>query len=103
MLKFRFKGGKILDKETGSSWNVLGMATEGALAGKRLKPIQHGVFYAFAWMAFAPKTDLIGAPVQRPGGGFGGQSGGIGSVPGAGGAPGGPGGPSGPGGPGGRR
>ncbi len=89
-LKFKFKDGTILDKETGSSWNVLGMATEGALAGKRLKPIQNGVFYAFAWMAFAPKTDLIGAPVQRPAGGFSVQQGGIGSVPGTGG----PGGPS---------
>jgi len=93
VLKFRFTDGKILDKGTGSTWNVLGMATDGALAGQRLKVIPHGVFYAFAWMAFAPKTDLIGVPVQRPAGGFSVQQGGIGSVPGAGGGPGGPGGP----------
>jgi len=87
VLKFRLKSGKIVDKDTGSTWNVLGMATEGALAGKRLKPIQHGVFYAFAWMAFAPKTDLIGAPVLGPGGGFVGRPGGIGGVPDAGAGP----------------
>ena len=90
LLKFRFTDGKILDKGTGSTWNVLGMATDGALTGQRLKVIPHGVFYAFAWMAFAPKTDLIGVPVQRPAGGFSVQQGGIGSVPGAGGGPGGP-------------
>ena len=88
VLKFRLKGGKIVDKATGSIWNVLGMATEGALAGKRLTAIPHGVFYAFAWMAFTPKTDLIGVPVQGPGDGFGSQRGGIGPVPGAGSGPG---------------
>ena len=87
VLTFRRKGGKIVDKATGSTWNVLGMATEGALAGKRLTPIQHGVFYAFAWMAFAPKTDLIGVPVQRSDVGVGSQRGGIGGVPAAGAGP----------------
>ena len=33
----------------------------GPLAGTRLDPIEHGVFYAFAWLAFNPD-----ARVERP-------------------------------------
>ncbi len=84
-LKFRHKDGKILDKDTGSTWNILGMATGGPLVGKRLKPIKHGVFYAFAWMSFMPQTDLIGAaPPQDLSGGFPGRPGGVGGAPGVG-------------------
>ncbi len=84
-LKFRHKDGKILDKDTGSTWNILGMATGGPLVGKRLKPIKHGVFYAFAWMSFMPQTDLIGAaPPQDLSGGFPGWPGGVGGGPGVG-------------------
>ena len=59
-LRFRHKGDKIVDKTTGSTWNLLGMATDGPLAGKRLEPIDHGVYYAFAWLVFNPDTQVIG-------------------------------------------
>ena len=63
-LKFRHKGGKILDRETGSEWNVLGEAVSGPLQGRRLAPLDHGVFYAFAWLAFRPDTVVIGLPPE---------------------------------------
>ena len=59
-LKFRHKRGKIVDKDTGSTWNLFGMATEGPLAGRRLEAIEHGVFYAFAWLVFNPDTEVVG-------------------------------------------
>ena len=61
-LKFHFKSGSIRDKQTGSRWNILGMAVEGPLKGRRLQPIQHSVFYAFAWLAFRPDTEVVSAP-----------------------------------------
>lgn len=62
-LSFRHKDGKIVDKETGSVWNVLGVATEGTLTGKRLTPIPHGTYFAFAWLAFRPDTQIVGERV----------------------------------------
>jgi len=59
-LRFREKKGHIEDKETGSRWNVLGVAVEGPLKGKRLKPVDHGVYFAFAWLVFRPGTRVVG-------------------------------------------
>ena len=59
-LKFRHKRGKIVDKDTGSTWNLFGVAMEGPLAGRRLEPIEHGVYYAFSWLVFNPDTDVVG-------------------------------------------
>jgi hypothetical protein len=61
-LKFGAKGNTIWDEQTGSRWNILGMAVEGPLKGQRLRPIQHSVFYAFAWLAFRPDTEVLGVP-----------------------------------------
>ncbi len=36
------------------------VAMEGPLAGRRLEPIEHGVFYAFAWLVFNPDTEVVG-------------------------------------------
>ncbi len=63
-LTFQRKGGRIRDRETGSEWNVLGFATKGPLEGKRLKPVRHGVYFAFAWLIFNPETELITKPGQ---------------------------------------
>lgn len=60
-LEFERQKGKIRDKQTSSEWNLFGEATSGPLAGARLDPIEHGVFYAFAWLAFNPD-----ARVERP-------------------------------------
>ena len=89
-LKFRHKRGKIVDKDTGSTWNLFGMAMEGPLAGQRLEPIEHGVYYAFAWLVFNPDTEVVGVSIGeqdplggRPGVFPGSQSLGIPPGPGA--------------------
>jgi hypothetical protein len=55
-LSFRFEDGIFVDEETGSTWNVLGQAVDGPLAGERLMPIVHGNHFWFAWAAFKPET-----------------------------------------------
>jgi hypothetical protein len=47
------------DKETGSTWNVLGYATAGPLIGRRLQPINHGNHFWFAWAVFKPETKVV--------------------------------------------
>ncbi|MFQ5486586.1 MAG: DUF3179 domain-containing protein [Desulfobacterales bacterium] len=46
------------DKETGSTWNVLGEATDGPLAGKKLqRPLSFNAYW-FAWGAFYEGADI---------------------------------------------
>lgn len=45
-----------VDAETGSTWNILGQATDGPLAGQQLAPIVHGNHFWFSWAAFKPDT-----------------------------------------------
>jgi hypothetical protein len=40
------------DRETGSTWDILGGATGGPLAGKKLEPAVHTNHLWFAWAAF---------------------------------------------------
>jgi hypothetical protein len=56
LLAFDADGGSIVDEQTGSTWNVLGQAVEGPLAGSSLEPIVHGDHFWFAWAAFQPDT-----------------------------------------------
>jgi len=60
-LRFKRVKKKTVDEQTGSVWNIFGEAVEGPLHGKRLTPIEHGVFYAFAWLAFHPNTVIVGS------------------------------------------
>jgi Protein of unknown function (DUF3179) len=48
------------DRESGSTWNPLGHALKGALAGRRLSPIPHVDAFWFAWAAFNPSTSIYG-------------------------------------------
>lgn len=50
----------IEDVETGSLWSVGGLAIRGPRAGARLRPVVHGVYFAFAWLAFQPETRIVG-------------------------------------------
>jgi len=59
-LTFTLQGGRIVDEETGSQWDLLGRAVSGALAGGRLPAIESGVHFAFAWLAFRPDSDIYG-------------------------------------------
>jgi hypothetical protein len=46
----------IVDEQTGSTWNVLGQAVDGSLAGQQLTPVVHGDHFWFSWAAFKPDT-----------------------------------------------
>ena len=48
--------GRIVDDQTGSVWDILGNAVEGALAGQSLTPVVHGNHFWFAWAVFKPET-----------------------------------------------
>ena len=59
-LNFSFTNGVFIDDETKSKWNVFGRAIAGKLKGKQLEPIQHGDYFAFAWLTFRPKSVIYG-------------------------------------------
>jgi len=58
-LQFRYENGQFVDAETGSRWNVLGQAASGEMKGKQLRRITHGDYFAFAWLAFRPDTEIF--------------------------------------------
>lgn len=66
-IRFRLAKDRIEDGETGSGWNVTGTAFDGALKGTALKPVEHGVYFAFAWLAFQPDTLVVGESPVSPG------------------------------------
>ena len=51
--------GLFLDRETGTTWNILGRAVAGPLAGERLTPVQHGNHFWFAWAVFKPNVKVV--------------------------------------------
>ncbi len=59
-LTFHRVGNGFTDDQTQSSWDVLGRATAGPLAGKSLQPVTHLDTFWFAWVLFHPDTDLLG-------------------------------------------
>ena len=59
-LTFKVEDGSIVDRETGSAWNIFGSATSGDLAGTQLQPINAFPHFWFAWAAFYPDTLLYG-------------------------------------------
>jgi hypothetical protein len=64
-LTFARDGGEdapIRDRETGSTWSVVGVATDGALKRSHLEPVVHGDHFWFAWAAFSPNTTIWTAP-----------------------------------------
>lgn len=50
--------GLFVDKETGSTWDVTGLARSGPLTGQRLSPVSRTVSFWFAWAAFPPATRI---------------------------------------------
>jgi len=51
-------GDGFMDAETGSTWDVTGLAIAGDLVGERLTLIPHTVVFWFAWAAFQPEGRL---------------------------------------------
>lgn len=61
-LTFSYRAGAFVDKQTRSTWNLLGLATKGPMAAKRLKPVRHRMAFAFAWLAMYPDTVVVANP-----------------------------------------
>jgi hypothetical protein len=58
VLTFEAAGRMFRDRETGTTWNLLGAAQAGPKRGGRLRPIPHVDAFWFAWAAFHPGTSL---------------------------------------------
>ena len=58
----RREDGRIVDRGNGSTWNLLGAAVAGALAGTQLPEVESGVHFAFAWLAFNPDSRIYRPP-----------------------------------------
>ncbi len=58
ILTFTYEDGYFLDIQTESKWSVTGKALSGELEGKQLERIPHGDYFAFAWFAFMPETEV---------------------------------------------
>jgi len=56
LLTFSLNGDTIVDDQTGSSWNILGEAVDGELAGTILSPVVKVDHFWFSWAAFRPDT-----------------------------------------------
>ena len=58
-LTFRREGDLIIDDQTGSTWNLLGKAESGPLAGKSLRPVLHrAAQFWFSWAVSKPDTQV---------------------------------------------
>jgi hypothetical protein len=58
-LHFESAGDAFRDRETDSTWDVLGRATAGPLAGGSLEPVEHVDTFWFAWATFRPDTTIV--------------------------------------------
>ncbi len=58
ILHFKIENGRILDRQTGSEWDLLGRATKGPLHSLQLRAVNSGSHFAFAWLAFNPDTAI---------------------------------------------
>lgn len=59
-LTFAIKSDAIIDEGSGSTWNILGEAIDGPLAGEKLASVVHANHFWFAWAAFNPDTEVRG-------------------------------------------
>jgi hypothetical protein len=58
VLEFTHDGNTIVDTKTGSTWNVLGHAVSGQLAGNQLLQFVSINHFWFSWAAFQPETRI---------------------------------------------
>ena len=59
ILIFKKEGGKFIDTNTNSEWDITGQCIAGKLKGKQLKVEPHGNHFAFAWLAFHPDSNIF--------------------------------------------
>lgn len=60
-LTFAAVDGEFVDEETGSTWNLAGVATSGDFTGAKLERVPHLDTFWFAWATYRPDTVLIGS------------------------------------------
>ena len=60
-LTFAATDAGFVDDQTGSTWNLLGTALAGPLAGQQLAAIAHVDTFWFAWGAFRPDSAVVGS------------------------------------------
>lgn len=58
VLEFVQQEGELRDRQTGSRWDLFGRALDGPLTGHQLEPVEGGVHFAFAWLAFNPDSAI---------------------------------------------
>jgi hypothetical protein len=58
VLTFSWGSGGYIDDQTSSTWDILGRATAGPLAGHRLRPLISANHFWFAWSVFKPETRI---------------------------------------------
>jgi len=58
-LTFEATDDGFVDAETGSSWNLLGQATDGPLSGSSLDAVERVDTFWFAWSAFQPDSAIL--------------------------------------------
>lgn len=56
VLTFAARGGVIVDRQTRSTWDILGRASAGPLKGSRLVPMSKVDTFWFAWSVFIPNA-----------------------------------------------
>jgi hypothetical protein len=60
-LTFALQGERLVDLETGSTWDpTSGLALEGLLAGTQLQPLKYTMAFWFGWRDWFPETRLYG-------------------------------------------
>ncbi len=58
-LTFAEDGGLFVDAQTGSAWDLTGVALRGPLEGRRLRPLAQTNSFWFSWAAFNPDTAIF--------------------------------------------
>ncbi|MEM8925356.1 MAG: DUF3179 domain-containing protein [Actinomycetota bacterium] len=58
-LTFTSDGDAFVDEQTGSTWNILGAAVDGPLAGEQLASVPHTDAFWFAWATYQPGTVIV--------------------------------------------
>lgn len=58
-LSFAVDGNTFVDEQTGSEWDITGLATSGKFEGTALEQIHHLDTFWFAWSTYQPETELV--------------------------------------------
>jgi hypothetical protein len=61
VLRFRRTGDRLVDEETGSTWDIRGFALSGPLAGQRLTFVDSHIEKWYSWAAYHPTTEIAEA------------------------------------------